>query len=83
VTTLYSPKTGNPYRATSPTEVTRLVAMGYYEKPDTEPVSASYDPGLHTVAEVLAYCEEHPEQADVVVKAEKSGQNRVSIVGKD
>lgn len=85
MTVLYSPRTGNPYRATSPAEVTRLLSRGYYEKTDTEPVSASYDPGEHNVGDVLAYIEEHPEQADVVVAAERARGEaaRVSIVGKD
>lgn len=83
MTILYSPTTGNPYRSASPAETTRLVARGYYEKPDTEPVSASYDPGEHNVADVISYLAEHPEQADVVLAAERAGKNRSSIIGSE
>lgn len=40
----------------------------------------SFDPGEHTVADVLAYVEEHPDQKAAVRKAERKGQGRVTLL---
>lgn len=41
-----------------------------------------YDPGQHTVAEVLAYAADHPDEVDDIVAAEEAGQGRVTILDK-
>ena len=43
--------------------------------------SGSFDPGSHTVAEVEAYIDAHPDEEDAVLSAERSGKNRASLVG--
>ena len=40
-----------------------------------------FNPSDHTVAEVLAYIAENPDQKDVVIAAEKAGKNRTTVVG--
>jgi hypothetical protein len=40
-----------------------------------------YDPADHTVAEVQAYLEAHPDEADAVLALEAEGKNRASLVG--
>lgn len=42
---------------------------------------SEFDPSEHTVAEVLTYLEDHPEDHEDVIAAEKSGKNRAGIVG--
>jgi len=39
-----------------------------------------YDPGEHTVTEVLDYMEDYPDQADAVLDREIAGKNRKGIV---
>jgi hypothetical protein len=39
-----------------------------------------FDPAEHTVAEVLAYIEEHPEEAEAVRAAEASGKARQTVL---
>jgi hypothetical protein len=58
-----------------------------YAAPDAEPapapqkVSAQFDPGEHTVAEVHDYIAAHPGEADAVLDAEAAGKARVTLVG--
>jgi len=40
----------------------------------------AYDPGAHTVDEVLAYVDEYPDQIDRIRLAEEAGKNRVGIL---
>lgn len=40
-----------------------------------------FDPSAHTVAEVLAFIEAHPETAEAVLDAERVGKARKSLVG--
>lgn len=40
-----------------------------------------FNPSDHTVAEVLAYIAENPDQKDAVIAAEKDGKNRTTVVG--
>ena len=40
-----------------------------------------FDPGEHTVAEVEAYLDEHPDERDDVLEAERAGKCRVTLVG--
>jgi hypothetical protein len=40
----------------------------------------AYDPGDHTVAEVLAYLEAHPDQAEAVLEAEAAGKARTTLL---
>jgi hypothetical protein len=44
-------------------------------------VAVSFDPGSHTVAEVEAYIDAHPDEEDAVLDAERAGKNRASLVG--
>jgi PKD domain/IPT/TIG domain len=39
-----------------------------------------YDPGEHTVVEVKAYVDEHPDEAADILAAEQGGQNRTTLV---
>ncbi len=48
------------------------------EAPLSEP---TFDPGAHTVAEVLAFIEQHPETAEAVLAAEREGKARKSLIG--
>lgn len=41
---------------------------------------ADYDPGAYSVADVKAYVQEHPDEADDVLAAEEAGQNRTTLV---
>lgn len=45
-----------------------------------EQVASNYDPSAHTVAEVVAYAQAHPEEAQAILDAEQAGQNRVTLV---
>jgi hypothetical protein len=40
----------------------------------------AYDPGDHTVAEVIAYAAEHPDQLDDIEAAETSGKARSTLL---
>ena len=42
---------------------------------------AQFDPGEHTVADVQAYLEKHPDEYDAVLAAEKAGKNRATLTG--
>lgn len=39
-----------------------------------------FDPSAHTVAEVLSYLAEHPDEAEAVLAAEATGKGRTSIL---
>jgi hypothetical protein len=39
-----------------------------------------FDPADHTVDEVKAYIEEHPEQTDAILELEEEGKARVSLL---
>jgi hypothetical protein len=50
---------------------------------EAEPVSdEAYDPAEHTVDEVLAYAEEHPDEVDDIAAAEEAGKNRTTLLDK-
>jgi hypothetical protein len=42
---------------------------------------SSFDPSAHSVAEVQAYLNAHPDEEDEVLDAERAGKNRASLVG--
>jgi hypothetical protein len=44
------------------------------------PEAPTFDPGAHTVAAVLDYVAEHPEQRDAVLAAEAAGKARKSLL---
>lgn len=50
--------------------------------PSAEPPAEPdpYNPADHTVAEVIAHIEEHPDDAGAVLAAERAGKNRKSII---
>ena len=45
------------------------------------PGRGAYDPADHTVAEVLAYVAEHPDQRQAVQDAETAGKARTTLLG--
>jgi hypothetical protein len=48
--------------------------------PDPTPLAA-FQPGQHTITEVLAYVDEHPDDLDRVLVAEIDGAHRTTLVG--
>lgn len=50
------------------------------EAPDA--AEGPYDPGEHTVAEVLEYAEAHPDEAEAIFTAEEAGKARSTILDK-
>jgi len=40
----------------------------------------AFDPGKHTVEEVIGFVTEHPEALDDLLVAERDGKNRVSLI---
>jgi len=51
-------------------------------EPVADESDGEYDPGAHTVDEVLAYVAEHPDESDAVYAAESAGKGRVTILDK-
>jgi len=47
---------------------------------ETTEADAGFDPGEHTVTEVLDYMEDYPDQAETVRAREAAGKNRKGIV---
>lgn len=78
--TLFSP-TGIEVPVGSPAEDVRLRARGYTPEAPGTVGPEQFNPGDHTVAEVLAYIEANPDQGDAVVTAEQAGKNRAGITG--
>lgn len=48
--------------------------------PQEAPSEVPYDPGDHTVDEVLAYAADHPDEAVAIAAAEEAGKGRVGIL---
>lgn len=48
---------------------------------DVDAIASKYDPGEHTVEEVLAHVEDHPDQLADVLDAEQAGKGRVTLLG--
>jgi hypothetical protein len=46
----------------------------------TSVATAAFDPGAHTIADVLAYVDEHPEQVQSVYDAESDGKARTTLL---
>ena len=44
---------------------------------------SNYDPSDHNVEEVKTYIDQHPDERDAVLKAERDGKNRHTLVGDD
>ena len=57
-----------------------VVEPAEIEEDDDEQTPATFDPGEHTVADVLAYVAEYPDSRAGVLDAEKAGKNRVTLV---
>lgn len=50
-------------------------------EPEPPPVGeGGYDPGEHTVAEVLEYVADHPDQAENIREAEENGKARTTLL---
>jgi hypothetical protein len=49
----------------------------------TEPIEVTeeFDPSDHTVAEVQAYLDEHPDETDAVLDRERAGKARTTLIG--
>ena len=47
---------------------------------DAPPADDLFDPALFTVAEIAAYLEQHPDEVDAIVAAEKAGRGRYGVV---
>jgi hypothetical protein len=45
-----------------------------------DPADLDFDPADHTVDEVKAYIEEHPEQTDAILELEEEGKARVGLL---
>ena len=60
-------------------------ASGTEEPPAEEepeaPADEGFDPSAHTVTEVQAYLDEHPDQATYVLDRERTGKARVTLIG--
>lgn len=56
--------------------------LGVVEPDEIEEVESeeTFDPGEHTVADVIAYVAEFPDSRAAVLDAEKAGKNRVTLV---
>jgi len=82
--TLYAPD-GREYVTTSLAESVRLqMNAGYSDTPPTAVVvddQPPFDPAEHTVDQVLAFIDEHPDQSAAVLASEAAGKNRTSLVG--
>jgi hypothetical protein len=51
------------------------------EAGDDEPEGdGSYDPGDHTVTEVIGWVEDHPDELEEILAAEQAGKDRVTLV---
>lgn len=50
------------------------------ESKPSEPSEAGFDPGEHTVYDVLVHVDAYPEQAADILEAEQAGKNRVTLV---
>jgi hypothetical protein len=62
-------------------ELTDPPADEYPAAPAPAEAEVEFDPGEHTVAEVEAYVQEHPDDVDRVLDAERAGKNRVTLTG--
>jgi len=49
-------------------------------EPEQVDVEGGFDPGDHTVAEVIAYAAEHPDQLDDIQAAETAGKARSTLL---
>ena len=54
---------------------------GSGSEPAPEPTDLQFDPAEYTVAEIEEYLEDHPEERDAVIAAERKGKNRASLTG--
>jgi len=71
---------GTAYTTVQPHEIPEDVLE---PDPTSEPpADGPYDPGEHTVDEVLAYCAEHPDEVEAIYDAEEAGKNRVTLLDK-
>jgi hypothetical protein len=50
---------------------------------DAPEIDGDFDPGAHTVSEVEEYIAAHPDEAEAVLEAERTGKARVSLIGGD
>jgi hypothetical protein len=92
--TFYSTRTGASYATSDPAEILRLrVSRGHTEdKAQAEQeaeaggqadANSLFDPGTHTVAEVIEYLSANPGDYERVMEVERGGKNRAGVVGSD
>ncbi|HVQ17964.1 MAG TPA: hypothetical protein VMT27_02870 [Actinomycetes bacterium] len=48
--------------------------------PEGGDVQVGYDPGAHTVTEVIGFVEDNPDQLEAVLAAEQAGKDRITLV---
>lgn len=79
-----------PPVAETPVEPEATPAVETPVEPDPEPApvepepapAEAYDPGVHTVDEVLAYADAHPDEVGAIIAAEEAGKNRSTLLDK-
>lgn len=72
------PGDDTPMKATEPADEPKVTGDDGSDVPDGG--DDNYDPSEHTVDEVQAYVADNPDQKDAVLKAEKAGKNRTTLV---
>jgi hypothetical protein len=50
------------------------------DAPDPVDEDAAFDPGAHSIADVKAYIDEHPDEVQRVYDAESEGKARTSLL---
>lgn len=56
------------------------VAAGVNEPPEADDEPDTFDPSAHTVDDVLAYVDEHPDDIERVAAAERRGKSRSTLL---
>lgn len=76
------PPAGGVYTidVTALTSGPRMVAEDGDEPPEESGLMVGFDPAAHTVDEVKAYADEHPEEIEELLEAEEAGKNRITLV---
>jgi hypothetical protein len=73
-----SPTAGVPREGEEAQEPQATQSQAQEER--TPEVDVGYDPGAHTVHEVLTYAQEHPDQVQDLLDAEEAGRGRSTLI---
>ena len=57
-----------------------LPGLESQEAPQPEDPYPVFDPSEHTVPEVIAYCQDHSDEVEDILEAERADKNRVTLV---